>query len=64
MDDLSDTGFPETYTAETYDDVLPYDDVPPPATDGVSGSLVDRIGHTKVYLLSESSAAKVGKVRR
>jgi hypothetical protein len=67
MDDFSDTGFPENSAAEAYNDILPYDDeqVPPlaPEVEPVSGSLADRIGHTKVYLLSESSAARVGKVR-
>lgn len=48
----------------SYDDTVPYSDLsPPPPTDSASGpSLADRIGHTKVYLISDT-LARTGKVR-
>jgi len=48
----------------SYDDTMAYDDQVPYPNDPEPVSLANRIGNTKVYLLSESSAARVGKVRR
>lgn len=44
----------------SYDDTVAYEEQLP-STDHERANLADRIGTTKVYLLSESS--KVGKVR-
>lgn len=61
---------PETYstisadvdTGLSYDDSTPYSELPPPATDAGQSSLAERIGQTKVYLISDA-LAKTGKVR-
>jgi hypothetical protein len=42
----------------SYDDTVTYDEQVP-----VGGSLADRIGRNKVYLLSESAAPRASKVR-
>lgn len=48
----------------SYDDTVPYSELPPPPASGDAGqsSLAERIGRTKVYLISDS-LAKAGKVR-
>jgi len=48
----------------SYDNSVAYEDQLPPHNQPASVSLANRIGNTKIYLLSESSVAKVGKVRR
>lgn len=50
----------------SYDDTIPYEDqfATHPSIDMGRASLANRIGTTKVYLLSESAVARVGKVRR
>ena len=61
--------FPEGISPDldtlSYDDTIAYEEqVPtPPINDSIGPSLANRIGNTKVYLLAESSAARVGKVR-
>ncbi|KIM83973.1 hypothetical protein PILCRDRAFT_27693, partial [Piloderma croceum F 1598] len=45
----------------SYDDTVPYEDQLPDADEPVQSSLANRIGSTKVYLLSESSVARVAK---
>lgn len=55
-------------SALPYDDTVPYEDQVSAAPDvfepSDSGrSLADRIGTTKVYLLSDASKSRVGKVR-
>jgi hypothetical protein len=45
----------------SYDNAVAYEDQLPQPD---SVSLANRIGNTKIYLLSESSVARVGKVRR
>jgi hypothetical protein len=53
------------FAALSYDDTVAYEEQysTQPANDPERASLVNRIGSTKVYLLSESSMARVGKVR-
>jgi len=49
-------------TTLSYDDVMSYEEqLPPPRAGGMS--LADRISHSKVYLLSESTVTRGGKVR-
>lgn len=54
--------FDDPSEALSYDETLPYEDQLPTAAEA---ALASRIGSTKVYLLSESSAVVVrgGKVR-
>ncbi|KAG6850016.1 hypothetical protein H0H93_002465 [Arthromyces matolae] len=49
--------------ALSYDDTTPYEEQVPtnPANDPARSSLANRIGSTKVYLLSETSVARAGK---
>jgi hypothetical protein len=50
----------------SYDDSVAYEEQVPLNLSNDTGretSLANRIGNTKVYLLSESTAARVGKVR-
>lgn len=49
----------------SYDDSVAYDDQVPnqPVTEPVHTQLADRIGNTKVYLLSEAAGTRLGKVR-
>lgn len=58
---FSDTVLPES--SLSYDDSVPYSELPPVPEPGHS-SLADRIGQTKVYLISDAVAARTGKVRR
>jgi hypothetical protein len=55
-----------------YDDVLSYEELstvefaeqePKSAPEPAQPSLADRIGNTKVYLVSDSIASRLGKVR-
>ncbi|KAI0698890.1 hypothetical protein BC835DRAFT_1268488 [Cytidiella melzeri] len=43
----------------SYDDTIPYSELPP--VESAHTSLADRIGHTKVYLISDAIAARTGK---
>jgi hypothetical protein len=64
MDIASEAIPPAEYSSLSYDDTVPYEDQLSPNDDEPShASLANRIGSTKVYLLSESSIARVGKVR-
>jgi hypothetical protein len=67
MDIASDANPHAEYSTLSYDDTVPYEDQLPiqPSNDDDPSrtSLANRIGTTKVYLLSESSIARVGKVR-
>lgn len=63
MDNSADDGFPVDLSL-SYDNTVAYEEQVPPSNNPEPTSLANRIGHTKVYLLSESSAARVGKVRR
>ncbi|KAG6901640.1 hypothetical protein C0995_009741 [Termitomyces sp. Mi166 len=49
----------------SYDDSTPYEEQVPthPLNDPARASLANRIGSTKLYLLSETSVARAGKVR-
>lgn len=60
--DIATEPLPVEYSTLSYDDTVPYEDQLPTASEEHT-SLANRIGHTKVYLLSESSVARVGKVR-
>lgn len=64
--DNSPDGVPEDGTgALSYDDTIAYEEQTPthPSNDPERSSLANRIGSTKVYLLSETSVARAGKVR-
>jgi hypothetical protein len=66
MDIASDPNPLPEYSTLSYDDTVPYEDQVPtdsPIDEPAHTSLANRIGNTKVYLLSESSIARVGKVR-
>lgn len=65
MDILADQpSILEEENSLSYDDSVPYSELPPPpAETSHSTSLADRIGHTKVYLISDAVAARTGKVR-
>jgi hypothetical protein len=53
----------EPVSTLSYDDTTPYEEQI--AASEPSGGLADRIGTTRVYLLSESSSSgRLGKVRR
>ncbi|KAH9912706.1 uncharacterized protein B0H18DRAFT_1052617 [Fomitopsis serialis] len=48
----------------SYDDTTPYDQLPPPPPiEPGRAQLADRIGNTKVYLLSETTGTRLGKRR-
>jgi hypothetical protein len=47
----------------SYDDTVAYEEQLPPPSDRKPPLLASRIGQTKIYLLPESSVARVGKVR-
>jgi hypothetical protein len=49
----------------SYAEDVPYEKQisPAPSNFGTHSSLANRIGNTKVYLVSESSSARLGKVR-
>jgi hypothetical protein len=55
----------ETTFTLSYDDGVVYEDQFPthPANDAARSSLADRIGTAKIYLLSETTSARAGKVR-
>lgn len=63
MDTLPDDTLEETITLD-YDDTRPYSEqtttLEPEHRDS---SLADRIGQTKVYLVTDTIAARTGKVR-
>lgn len=65
MDNSPDGVSPDLLGSLSYDDNIAYEEQIPthPSNDPERTSLASRIGNTKVYLLSESSAARVGKVR-
>jgi hypothetical protein len=63
MDIASEANPPIEYSTLSYDDTVPYEDQLPNADEPAQSSLANRIGSTKVYLLSESSIARVAKVR-
>ena len=68
MDVLPESAHLDTLVDDTglsYDDTVPYSELPPPpptATNAGQPSLADRIGQTKVYLISDA-LARTGKVR-
>ena len=63
MDNTPDGVNIEEFSALNYDDTVAYEQQIP--TEHEVASLAKRIGTSKVYLLSESSAAtRAGKVRR
>lgn len=49
----------------SYDESVPYDEqlAPESSVEPGRAQLADRIGNTKVYLLSEATGARLGKVR-
>lgn len=64
MDVLATESFVDSVPEEptlSYDDSVPYSDLPP--VEPEQPSLADRIGHTKVYLISDAIVARTGKVR-
>ena len=66
MDVLVNEPSVETETTSlSYDDSVPYSELPPPPVEAShsSSSLADRISHTKLYLVSDTVAARTGKVR-
>ena len=64
MDIASEANQPVGYSTLSYDESIPYEEQLPSNNDEATyPSLANRIGSTKVYLLSESSVARVGKVR-
>ena len=64
MDNTPDGVNIEEFSALNYDDTVAYEEQLPSENE-VAASLAKRIGTSKVYLLSESSAAtRAGKVRR
>jgi hypothetical protein len=64
MDIATEANPPAEYSTLSYDDTIPYEEQLPVNTDEPAHNpLASRIGSTKVYLLSESSIARVGKVR-
>ena len=65
MDNTPDGVNIEEFSALNYDDTVAYEQQIPTTEPEVVASLAKRIGTSKVYLLSESSAAtRAGKVRR
>lgn len=65
MENFPDNDIAPEFTVLSYDDTVAYEEQVPthPSNDPERSSLANRIGSTKVYLLSESSVARVGKVR-
>lgn len=68
MDNLPEGVTSESLDLLSYDDTVAYEDQVPTNTsndDDTGGgiSLANRIGNAKVYLLSESSTTRLGKVR-
>ena len=65
MDNFPDGIAPQDTMALSYDDTVAYEEqLPTEAERERAASLANRIGSSKVYLLSESSVAtRVGKVR-
>ena len=73
MDNSPDTMSPDLFASYTstseglsYDDTIPYEEqIPTEDEKGAAeaASLAKRIGTAKVYLLSDTSVARVGKVR-
>jgi hypothetical protein len=63
MDIASEANPLAEYSTLSYDDTVPYEDQLPDDGEPAQASLANRIGSTKVYLLSESSVARVAKVR-
>lgn len=69
MDSASGLDIESSYTEASlpYDDPVSYPDQLEPTSEATEakGSLAERIGSNKVYLLSEAAlAARVGKVRK
>lgn len=63
MDNTPDGVDIQEFSTLNYDDTVAYEQQVP--TEAEVASLAKRIGNSKVYLLSESSAvARTGKVRR
>ncbi|KAF9464267.1 hypothetical protein BDZ94DRAFT_1256712 [Collybia nuda] len=62
MDNFPEEVSPDPLNALSYDDTVAYEEQIPthPTNDG-QAALASRIGNTKVYLLSESTATRVGK---
>lgn len=65
MDNSPDGVSPDLLNTLSYDDTVAYEEQLPthPSNDPERATLANRIGSTKVYLLSESTATRVGKVR-
>ncbi|KAH7930059.1 hypothetical protein BV22DRAFT_86717 [Leucogyrophana mollusca] len=65
MDNFPDGANTPELTSLSYDDDVPYEDQVPthPSNDPERASLLNRIGNTKIYLLSDSAQARVAKVR-
>ena len=53
----------ETPMSLSYDDTVPYAEQVPVQPESASSSLANRIGQTKVYLISDATATRSGKVR-
>jgi hypothetical protein len=64
MDNAVALDSPVDLSALSYDDTVAYEEQVAPANDPEPMSLANRIGRAKVYLLAETSVARVGKVRR
>lgn len=47
----------------SYDDTVPYAEQVPAQSEPAQSTLANRIGHTKVYLISDATATRAGKVR-
>lgn len=47
----------------SYDDTIPYEELPAPPTRPGRAQLADRIGNNKVYLLPDTAGTRLGKVR-
>lgn len=62
MDILPDENAGEASVSLSYDDNVPYDQQVS-AEPVASESLVNRIGQTKVYLISDAAVTRTGKVR-
>ena len=71
MDNSPDGVSPDLFNSHTsealsYDDTIPYEEQIPTEDEkgaAAAASLAKRIGAAKVYLLSDTSVARVGKVR-
>jgi hypothetical protein len=65
MDNSPEGVSPDLLNSLSYDDTVAYEEQVPThvSNDPERASLANRIGNTKVYLLSESTATRAGKVR-